>query len=98
MTDSTEQGRIGRTESRAAKRRRFPWYDSEWLTKYASAVATIRRVRPEALAAFVDACRVFRTRPDFQVKHFERIFDEDALREIPELSDAVRQVEPSSPQ
>lgn len=58
---------------------RYPWYDSGWLSDYARATAIVRAVRPDRLTAFLDAFRVFHTRPDFQVTLRERVFDEDTL-------------------
>ena len=58
------------------------WYNSVWLQKYDRATAIIRKVRPEALPAFVDAFRVFHTRPDFEAKLLKRPFDDATLEEI----------------
>lgn len=90
MTDSAEKGVLGLKESRPARSQLYPWYDSVWLTKYARAKAIIRMVRPDALAAFVDALRVFHTRPDFQVRLLERPFDDDTLGEIRRVAASLR--------
>ena len=60
----------------------YPWYDSVWLTAYHRAIATVRSVAPDRLAEFERAFDVFRTRPDFEVKVFERAFDDRAMDEI----------------
>ncbi len=82
MTDRMQEASIGLTESRPARSLLYPWYDSVWLTKYARAKAIVRKMRPEALSAFEDAFQILHTRPDFQVRLLERIFDDDALEEI----------------
>ena len=90
MTGRMEVAGIGLTESRPAKSSLYPWYDSVWLTKYARAKAIIRKIRPEALAAFVDAFHILHTRPDFQVRLLERIVDDEALEEIRRVRTSLR--------
>jgi hypothetical protein len=70
------------TGNRPARSESYPWYDSHWLAEYARCTALIERVKPEALPGFVDALRVFQTRPDFQVRLLDRVFDDAELREI----------------
>ncbi|MBF8292580.1 MAG: hypothetical protein HW392_1407 [Steroidobacteraceae bacterium] len=82
MTENTALRDIGLPERRPPQSQLYPWYDSGWLTNYTKAKAIIRTVRPEALAAFVDAFRAFQTRSDFQVTLFDRVFDDDVLAEI----------------
>jgi hypothetical protein len=74
VADSTDKDRLGLPENRPANSRLYPWYDSVWLSKYAEAKATIRGVKPNALAGFVDAFRILHTRPDFQVRLLEQPF------------------------
>jgi hypothetical protein len=64
------------------KSERYPWYDSVWLTRYALAKDLIQRIRPEKLAEFVQAFECLKTRPDFQIKHFCRVFDDAAMEQI----------------
>jgi hypothetical protein len=90
MEDSTETNHIGLTESRPPRSQRYPWYDSVWLSRFDRAKDIIRSVKPGALAAFVDAFRVFRTRPDFQVRLLEQPFDADTLREIRRAAASLR--------
>jgi len=90
MKDSAEKRQIGLTEPRPARGAVYPWYDSVWLGKYDRAKAIIQKVRPEALAAFVDAFRILRTRPDFQVRLFERPFDDNTLHEIRRVVQSLR--------
>jgi hypothetical protein len=82
MPDSTNEDGPGLPEKRPARSQLYPWYDSVWLTEYDRAKAIIRTVRPDALEAFVDAFRMFHTRPDFEVQRLERPFDNDTLAEI----------------
>ena len=70
------------SERRPEKSRLYPWYDSVWLTKYEMAKAIIRMVRPDGLAEFIDAFRVFHTRSDFKARLLERPFDDATLVEI----------------
>jgi hypothetical protein len=60
----------------------FPWYDSRWLSEQARAIAILRAVRPDALAAFLDALRVFHTPLDFRVTLVERAFDDETMQAI----------------
>lgn len=90
MTDSTQNKSSGLTESRPARSQLYPWYDSVWLTEYAQAKAIIRLVRPEALTTFVDAFRVFYTRPDFHPRLLERPFDDNTLGEIRRVVTSLR--------
>jgi len=60
----------------------YPWYDSVWLERYARAEKVIERVRPERLSEFVDTFRVLRTRPDFEVREFPRVFSDAALEDL----------------
>ena len=64
------------SERRPERSRLYPWYDSVWLTKYEMAKAIIRTVRPDGLAEFIDAFRVFHTRSDFKARLLERPFDD----------------------
>lgn len=90
MAESTENASIGLRESRPAKSRLYPWYDSGWLTKYARAKAIIRKVRPAELKGFEDAFRILHTRQDFEVRPFDRIFDDDVLAEVPRVVASLR--------
>ena len=76
------QPQAGTTNARPVRSRLYPWYDSIWLDEYSRAKSIIRKVKPQALAAFEDAMQVFRTRPDFRVRTFERVFDDDTLEKI----------------
>ncbi len=90
MADSTGKDSLGLPEGRPANSRLYPWYDSEWLSKYVEAKATIRAVKPDALAGFVDAFRILHTRPDFQVKLLEQPFDTATLGEIRRVAASLR--------
>jgi hypothetical protein len=90
MADRTQEAGIGLTENRPTRSQRFPWYDSVWLSRYDRAKAIIRVVKPEALVAFVDAFRIFHTRPDFQVRLIERPFDADTLGEVRRVAASLR--------
>ena len=69
-------------DNRPARSDSYPWYDSHWLAEYARCAALIQRVKPAALSGFVEALRVFRTRPAFEARVLDRVFDEAELREI----------------
>jgi hypothetical protein len=81
-----ENSGVGTAEVRPSSSRMYPWYDSVWLSKYEEAKAILRSARPEALAAFVDAFRIFHTPPDFKVKFLEQPFDAAMLAEIRRIS------------
>lgn len=81
---------LGPEERRPARSALFPWYDSHWLTQYVRARAIIEKVRPQALGAFEDALRVFRTRQDFREKVLDRPFDDKTLEEIRRMTRALR--------
>ena len=86
------QPQAGTTNARPVRSRLYPWYDSIWLDEYSRAKSIIRKVKPQALAAFEDAMQVFRTRPDFRVRAFERVFDDDTLEKIRQV---VRTLKPT---
>jgi hypothetical protein len=90
MTDHPEKESIGLAEARPSNSRLYPWYDSVWLSKYEEAKAIIRTVRPEMLADFVDAMRVFHTRPDFKVKFLEHPFDAATHEEIRRVTASLK--------
>jgi hypothetical protein len=90
MTDERENGSIGLIESRPARSQLYPWYDSGWLMEYARAKAIIEEVKPEALTEFVNAFRILHTRPDFQARLFDRIFDDDTFEEIRRVTASLR--------
>jgi hypothetical protein len=62
--------------------KRYPWYDSGWITRYVRAKELIRRVRPDKLPDFVQTFECLRTRPDFQVREFSRVVDDATMREM----------------
>lgn len=70
--------------------RLFPWYDSQWLTRYVEAKAIIRAARPEAVESFVSAFGILWTRPDFEARLFERLFDDATLARIRRAVSSLR--------
>lgn len=86
----TQNAGIGLGARRPVRSQLYPWYDSLWLARYTRAKAIIRKVRPEALPTFVNAFRVLHTRPDFEVRQFDRIFDDDILGEIRRVTATLR--------
>ncbi|MCJ7670533.1 MAG: hypothetical protein MUP67_00585 [Acidimicrobiia bacterium] len=60
----------------------YPWYDSQWLNAYVAAKALIGQIRPKQLPEFVERFEVLRTRPDFEVVEFGRVFDERVMEQI----------------
>lgn len=89
MGDSVDKPAV-MTVSRSERSRLYPWYDSNWLTAYSTAKETIRRVKPSALAGFVEALRVFHTRPDFDVTFVDRVFDAATLEDIGRATTLLR--------
>lgn len=83
---------VGQAKQRPTSSRAYPWYDSVWLDEYTRAKAILRSLKPGALAAFEAAFEVFQTRNDFQVKVFERVFDDNTLDEIRRV---VKSLKPS---
>ncbi|CAB4895806.1 unannotated protein [freshwater metagenome] len=71
----------------------YPWYDSNWLAKYTYARQLIEREYPDVLSGFIDAFEPLRTRPDFEVVQFERVFDDRAMRGIEMVIDNLRAAE-----
>src|SRR4029079_8205658 len=90
MMERTNEGLLGQSEKRPARSQLYPWYDSVWLTQYDKAKAIVRQVKPEALEAFVEACHILRTRPDFEVKLLEKPLDEATLDEIRQVVKSLR--------
>ena len=85
------QPQAGTPKARPVRSRLYPWYDSIWLDEYTRAKSIIRKVKPQALAAFEDTMQVFRTRPDFRVRTFERVFNDETLEKIRQV---VRTLQP----
>jgi hypothetical protein len=67
----------------------YPWYDSWWLSLYARAREVLERSRPDVLPEFVEAFEVLKTPPDFEVREFDRVFDDEVLWEIRRALDTV---------
>ncbi len=53
-------------------------------------MALVREVKPAALGEFVDAFRVLRTRPDFEVARFKGVFDDETLAEVRRVVASLR--------
>jgi hypothetical protein len=90
MTDTVETGTLRFIPGHSEPIRRYPWYDSEWLQKYLKAKAIIQVTRPDALSSFVDAFRVLRTRPGFEVKPFDRVFNDEVMAEVRRVAASLR--------
>jgi hypothetical protein len=60
----------------------YPWYDSNWLTKYQRAKDVIRRVQPETLPVFVAALSRLRTGADFTTTRIRGLFDDATMATI----------------
>jgi len=74
VTHRADQDAEGMEDAQPSNSQLYPWYDSDWLSKYEEAKAIIRSVRPDALPAFVDSFRISHTRADFKVKFLEQPF------------------------
>jgi hypothetical protein len=85
MSDSRRQ--------RPSRGQRYPWYDSVWLETFEQAKDIVRRVRPQALAEFVQAFRVFETPLDFRVREFDTVFDDEVMTRIRALVHSIKPVE-----
>jgi hypothetical protein len=70
----------------------YPWYDSSWLKAYRRAIELIKQICPEKLMEFENAFACLRTRNDFQVRHFPRVFD-DAV--VAQIKQAVLKLQPT---
>ena len=92
LSSLKSQPLAGTTNARPVRSRLYPWYDSVWLDEYSRAKNIIRKVKPQALAAFEEAMQVFRTHLDFQVRTFEQVFDDDTLEKIRKV---VRTLKPT---
>jgi hypothetical protein len=76
-----------------ASTRRHPWYDSIWLDRYVRARELIRRVRPEKLGEFERAFDRLKTRPDFHVQQFPRVFPEAVHEQIKQTIRSLRRAQ-----
>jgi hypothetical protein len=70
-------------------RKRYPWYDCNWLRKYSAAKELIKHLRPERLSNFVDALAPLRTSANFATRELKSVFDATQLSEI---RDAIRAI------
>ncbi len=53
-------------------------------------MAVVREVRPAALGEFEEAFRVLRTRPDFETRLFDRVFDDATMAEVRRVVASLR--------
>ncbi len=60
--------------------RKFPWYDSGWLSRFVSAKEIVRRHYPERLGEFVEAFDILRTPENFREKQIDKPLREDAFQ------------------
>lgn len=65
--------------------KKFPWYDSGWLSSYVRAKAYIQVHQPQTLAEFVTAFDVLRTSPDFSIRQLPRLFSTERHEQIRHL-------------
>jgi hypothetical protein len=63
----------------------YPWYDSLWLSAYVLAKDFVAENHPQKLQEFVGAFNVFRTRPDYKIKHLPRLFDDETITELKQI-------------
>ena len=59
----------------------YPWYDSDWLTEYVLTKNFIKQQYPHKYSEFVEAFEPLRTKLDFEVIKFDKIFDRQTLQE-----------------
>lgn len=79
----------GSPTMRPPRSKSYPWYDSVWLAQYVRAREIVRVTRPDALASFIEAFRVLRTRKDFEPVRLERPFGDEDLGEIRGVLDSL---------
>ena len=60
----------------------YPWYDSLWLSAFARARRTMRKVAPHRLREFESAFNVFRTDPRFEAQLLKHVFDDATMDEV----------------
>jgi hypothetical protein len=70
--------------------RRYPWYDSGWLSKFEDAREILSKVRPDLLPTFLDALGVLRTSPGFRTTLLRQPFDEATRAAIGEVVASLR--------
>ena len=63
----------------------FPWYDSIWLSQYATARAYLAEHHPRRLSDFLAALEPLRTRDDFEVLELRSLLDADEVGRISAL-------------
>lgn len=68
---------------------KFPWYDSQWLSAYAATVDYLAHKDPGRLEEFRSAMDIFRTRPDFRVRHLKEFLSPELLEEIRAISKSL---------
>ena len=64
--------------------KKLPWYDSLWRCQFDAALHVINCVRPSMRAEFIAAFERLRTRPDFQLRKLQRVFDDEIMNLIRE--------------
>ncbi len=60
----------------------YPWYDAWWLADYARARDILARERPDVLAPFERALKIFEAPADFTVPTLDGVFDGPTLETI----------------
>jgi hypothetical protein len=71
----------------------YPWYDSIWLAHYQRATEILQETRPSLLADFQRAFEPLRTRSDFRVQFYDRIFDDLTMARLELTVSALRGVQ-----
>lgn len=66
-------------------RKRFPWYNSHWLTEYLRAKDVISAACPEQLPEFLETLAPLRTRPEFKEAKVDSVLNSETLEEAREV-------------
>lgn len=69
--------------------KRFPWYDSGWLSSYVSAKEIVSQCYPGRLAEFTEAFDVFRTPADFQVREIKNVLGKALFEKALEAAHSI---------
>ena len=73
--------------------KRFPWYDSPWLSSYVEAKRFLAKHYPDRLEAFVRSFDVLRTDLGFQVQELDDLFTPQIHQKLIELVQSLKKGE-----
>ncbi len=73
--------------------KRYPWYDSSWLSSYVNAKSLIKQNCPEKYELFTRTFDPLRTRTNFETIKISSVFDQSTLAKLKNLIKTLQEQE-----